>query len=118
MKKIILILSCALLVVAIGTLWFISCEKPDSSLYKIVKMTGGDIYINFSNFDQHPFGESYEIENYRDSIHSKILKEGDILYIWFTESNSEYFYRYSYKDGDFLAFTEEKYQSNSNYRWN
>ena len=96
MKKIVLILSCALLIVAIGIILLISCEKPVDLSYKIVKMTGGDLYVNFSNFDQNPFGASYDTENFRDSIHAKILMEGDILYPWFATSENEYFYRYSF----------------------
>jgi hypothetical protein len=107
MKKIVLILSSALLIVAIGILLIISCEKPDDSIFRIVKMTGGDMYINFSNFDQNPLGDSYEIENFRDSIHAKILMEGDILYHWSATSEKEYFYRYSFTEGDYLTFTEE-----------
>jgi hypothetical protein len=106
MKARILILSCIILVFFIGVLLIISCERQKEPDFRIVKMTGGNVYINLSKRD--PFlnnSEGVEIVNYKDSIHAEILENGDLMYI---ESDETYFYyRYSLLDGEFLQFSNE-----------
>jgi len=105
MKKNILILSCSLLAVAIGVLFFISCEKEKRSAFKIVKMTGGNIYSNLSKNNPFNFDGDLEGIHYEDSIHAELVEEGDLLLIEVEESL--FYYRYSVKDGKFLSFSVE-----------
>jgi len=105
MKNKLLILLCVLTVVAVGTLWLVSCKKQEESVFKIVKMTGGSLYTNISNKNLFGSGDDSEITNYKDSIHAEIMEDGDILYILIEDS--DFFYHYSIEDGEFLAFSKD-----------
>ena len=88
----------------IGFLLFISCERQKESDFRIVKMTGGNLYINLSK--RSPFAdnmEDFEILNYQDSIYAEILEQEDIILIESDENH--FYYRYSAEDGEFLRFS-------------
>ena len=93
-----------LLIIIISMFLFESCEKSTGSSFKIVKMTGGDIYTNLSKNNLFGSGDHSEITNYKDSVHAEIMEEGDLLYIQMEDSS--YYYRYYANDGEFLTFSK------------
>lgn len=100
MKKIVLITTVIILIVAIGI--YVGADK-NSDQFKIVKLTGADAYANFTESDF-----SWIAGQNEDSISALPLINGDLIYI-FTDDDKMPLYRYKESDGDYLNFHREDF---------
>lgn len=95
MKKLILIIVVIALLISTG---YFVIKNYRSENYKIVKLSGGDAYTNFSRSD---FEWITGVDN--DSISALPLYDGDLVYI-FSGSDELPFHRYNENDGNYLDF--------------
>jgi hypothetical protein len=101
MKKIVFVTIVIILIVAIGI--YIGADK-NSAHFKIVKLTGGEAYANFTESDF-----SWIAGQNEDSISALPMIYGDLLYI-FTDEDKMPLYRYKETDGDYLNFHREDFK--------